>query len=505
MRAEETTHTSCPALDPTPGEEVRSAAEYLETRVRKEQERGVSMAYGLVAEGRLVRVGGSAGRVYRVASMTKSFTAALVLGLRDGLVPAREALDLDRSLHSYLRDAIPAMEREGLRRITVRDALTMASGLPTDDPWADRLENISREELAALLDRELVTNAETGTTYEYSNLGYALLGALTEEVTGRAFCELVHQEILARFGLSESGLDYRALPADRLMPGFRRGLDGTRVPEPWQAPGAFSPIGGLLSTVADIARWMTVLMSALPVAEGGWPRVLRDMQQAQRFYRLEQPPGAVAVESYGYGLHHRHEPLIGDILYHSGGYPGFGSHMRWHPASWSGVIVMGNTTYFDAAAPAREALGRITAAWSSASPAGSPDTRPAAPKAARPLHPRPVPAEVRERMHQLETLIRNWSDMIADAIFSANMDLDMSRSERRELHARARALTGEAADTPFEVEFLSASQARWTVTGPDGVRTVTAKTDPFGLICAVDVEATAAVTEPTWHGIPPEA
>lgn len=480
--------------DPAPGrgeqlgEAVRLAAKYLDARVREERERGVTMAYGLVAGGGLSCAGGGSGHIYRVASMTKSFTAALVLGLRDGLVRSLEPLDLDRTLRSYLQPVIPAMARRDLRAITVRDALTMATGLPTDDPWADRLESLGRQEFAVLLDRDLVTNAGAGTAYEYSNLAYALLGALAEKVTGRTFRDLVHQEVLARFGLSESGLDYRALPADRLMPGFRRGLDGMRVPEPWQPPGAFSPIGGLLSTVADIARWMTVLMSALPAAEEGWARIFRDMQQAQRFYRLEQRPEAVAVESYGYGLHHRHEPVLGDILYHSGGYPGFGSHMRWHPASGTGVIVMGNTTYFDAAAPAREALGRITAAWSATNPAASPGTTPVAPKAARPLHPHPVPAEVRERMHQLETLIRSWSDAGADAIFSANMDLDMSRAERRELHARSRQRTGEAADAPFEVEFLSASQARWTVTGPAGTRTVTAKTDPFGLICAVEVE-----------------
>lgn len=297
------------------------------------------VAWGLVLDGRLVD-GENLDRAFRIASMTKSFTAAAVLGIRYGAIPSRRRLDLDDALSEYVPDAAPLFDE-----ITVRDALTMAGGLPTDDPWADRLEAMTGAEFDALIARSPLQRFVAGTGYEYSNLGYAVLGRVIEEVTGRPYTAVVAEEILVPLGLDSTGFDVADLDPERVVPGFRRTADGGLEELAPTRPGAFSAIGGLWSTVPDIAAWIARLLDARP---DRWARALRDVQQPQRFIGIDASAGGPSANSYGYGLHSSTDPVFGEFLHHSGGYPGFGSHMRWHPATRSGIIVFGNVTYFPA-------------------------------------------------------------------------------------------------------------------------------------------------------------
>ena len=297
------------------------------------------VAWGLVLDGRLVD-GENLDRAFRIASMTKCFTAAAVLGIRYGAIPSRRRLDLDDALAEYVRDAARPFDE-----ITVRDALTMAGGLPTDDPWADRLEAMTGAELDALIARSPLQRFVAGTGYEYSNLGYALLGRVVEEATGRPYTAVVAEEILVPLGLVSTGFDVADLDPERVVPGFRRTADDGLEELAPTRPGAFSAIGGLWSTVPDIAAWIARLLDARP---DRWARALRDVQQPQRFIGIDASAGGPSANSYGYGLHSSTDPVFGEFLHHSGGYPGFGSHMRWHPATRSGVIVFGNVTYFPA-------------------------------------------------------------------------------------------------------------------------------------------------------------
>ena len=151
----------------------------------------------------------------------------------------------------------------------------------------------------------------------------------------------------------------------RLATGYRVTADGTHVPEPLVAPGAYSAMGGLLSTVEDLARWVGGMTAAWrddapPHPVDRWS--LREMQEIARFVATETTTGTgagtVAV-GYGYGLQSMHHDVLGRIVAHSGGYPGFGSHMRWHPASGWGVVALGNATYAPMHVPVAEVLARI--------------------------------------------------------------------------------------------------------------------------------------------------
>jgi len=139
------------------------------------QRRGgqLGVAYGIVADGRLVHSGGwgerwlggptpDAGTVFRIASMTKSFTAAAVLALRDD-----GRLALDDPAEEFVPElrglALPSPDSP---RVSLRHLLTMTAGFPTDDPWGDRQQGLALAEFSAFLARGLSFAWAPGTRFE---------------------------------------------------------------------------------------------------------------------------------------------------------------------------------------------------------------------------------------------------------------------------------------------------------------------------------------------------
>src|SRR5699024_2050807 len=118
--------------------------------------------------------------ISRIASMTRPFPAAAVLALRD-----EGALRLDGPVPSHAPGSANAFAGgDDAPAVTIRDLLTMSSGLVTDNPWGDRQESMTREQFAATLRGGLGQVHEVGTGFEYSNTGYALLGRVIDEVAG---------------------------------------------------------------------------------------------------------------------------------------------------------------------------------------------------------------------------------------------------------------------------------------------------------------------------------
>jgi CubicO group peptidase (beta-lactamase class C family) len=166
---------------------------------RAVRERLPSLAWGLVDDG--VVVGGDGvDSAYRIASMTKSFTAAIVLMLRDegrlrlDDVVVEHAPELS-ALHCPMPDAPP---------ITVRHLLSMSAGLANDDAWADRHLDITDAELDTLVGSGVAFAALPGTTFEYSNLGYAVLGRVVRNVAGESLQELVTDRLLRPIGMEST-------------------------------------------------------------------------------------------------------------------------------------------------------------------------------------------------------------------------------------------------------------------------------------------------------------
>src|SRR5690606_40885487 len=118
-------------------------------------------------------------------------------------------------------------------------------------------------------------------------------------------------------------------------------------------PGVFSPIGGVISTVNDIGTWMDAHLDALERMDtyelASRSRILTDNQQPRRTMEIQRSDHHAESLSYGYGLETRLDTRFGRVVCHSGGYPGYGSHMRWVPGLGGGIVALGKATYHPAA------------------------------------------------------------------------------------------------------------------------------------------------------------
>ena len=129
-------------------------------------------------------------------------------------------------------------------------------------------------------------------------------------------------------------------------------------------------------------------------------------------------------EYYGFGLFVDEDPSLGRVVSHSGGYPGFGSNMRWHPATGIGVIALGNGTY----APMSPLTGLVLDALVPSSSAYQVALAPAATAADKAGAPWPQTLAAQEKVNRL---LADWDDAAADALFTENVALDGPYNERR--------------------------------------------------------------------------
>ena len=159
---------------------------------------------------------------------------------------------------------------------------------------------------------------------------------------------------------------------------------------------------------------------------------------------------------YGLGLRIEQDARHGTVVSHSGGYPGFGAHMRWHVATGLGVLALENGRYSGAAHGVAQALSTVLDA------VAVPDEPPA------------VWPETLAARDQVEVLLRGWDDGVADTLFAENVAMDESLERRREAIAGLAALAGITARTPV-ADLLhagpasaSAAHLAWSSTGSTG-------------------------------------
>ncbi|MGH3427678.1 MAG: serine hydrolase domain-containing protein, partial [Mycobacteriales bacterium] len=215
------------------------------------------ISYGVVSRSGLVRAGGhgvmyghgprpGAATVFRIASMTKSFTAAAIM-----ILVERGALNLTDPVSRYVPEfgkvQLPTSDSP---QVTIAMLLSMSGGLPTDDAWADRQESMSRDAFGRLLTDGIRFVSTPGTAYEYSNLGFTALGCVIEAASGLGYRDFVDQHLIRPLGMTSTGFDTSAAAADRIATGHTR-LDDRWQAVPFSSPGVFSPMAGLFSTVED--------------------------------------------------------------------------------------------------------------------------------------------------------------------------------------------------------------------------------------------------------------
>jgi CubicO group peptidase (beta-lactamase class C family) len=415
------------------------------------------ISYGLVLAGELVHSGnvGDAAdardisdrdisAAFRIASMTKSFTAATVLCLRDeGLL----------SLDAPIADLLPPARSIGLPPsappLRIAHLLTMTGGFPTDDPWGDRQESLPLPDFDALVAAGLTFCRPPGLEFEYANIGYALLGRVIAQVTGSDYRDVVRERLLDPLGMTASTFDVLAT-SHRIVgrhPTAQGLIDQAEGPS-----GAFSPMGGLWSTVGDVAGWVAFLESAWADAPDTGVLSRWSRREMQRPHVVAGREADGSIDSYGLGLRISDHAELGRFIHHSGGYPGFGSHMRWHPDTRWGVVALANRTY----APMRDACASALAEIVAEEAADAARVR-----AVDRLWP-----QTEQAMVLAEALLADWDDAALDAMAAVNLDLDQGRDERRSAWQSLAA--GGVVRDGVSVISRSPAHARWIVATDGG-------------------------------------
>ncbi len=260
---------------------------------------------------------------FAVGSITKTFTAALIMNLRDA-----GALSLGDTVGTHLPEA------GGHSGLTIRDLLAHASGLqrePFGDMW-DGLEIPGIDQvIAELASAEQVLAPRL--RWHYSNLAYAVLGQIGARLHGAPWEDAIATRLLDPLGMTRTGLR----PAPPAALGYYADPFADRVhPEPWPDMAAFSAAGGLWSTVGDLARWCTFLcdghdgvLSAATLEEMTRPEIMADLESWTLAWGL------------GLQLFRRGERILTG---HGGAMPGFLAGIAVSRRDRTGAIVLTNTS-----------------------------------------------------------------------------------------------------------------------------------------------------------------
>lgn len=408
-----------------------------------------SGGYGDRGDGRVPTI----DTAFRIASCSKSFTAAALM-----IMVERGLVELDDPVVAHL-DLGPLIGPDGAEvpAPTLRQLVAMAGGLPSDDPWADRQESLSAARFRDLVTAGVRFSRAPGSGYEYSNLGFALVGAVIEQVSGRSFVDVVTTELIEPLGLTGIGYDDRVGGADGVATGYAR-FDDSWEQQPVTGPGAFSPIGGVFATASALTRWIGWLSAAGSDHEVGGDAAVQPLSRESRLLlqtaHTPLPRSASDTHAYGMGLRVDENSRHGTIVAHSGGYPGFGSHMRWHLASGVGVLAFENGRYSGPHEPVSSALQLIL------DETVIPTTEPT-------LWPETAAAR-----DGVERLVRTWDQNLAEHVFADNVDLDEPLGRRA---ARIATLAGEVDPGPEPLPLIDSAPVSetpahlaWTIPGRRG-------------------------------------
>ena len=260
---------------------------------------------------------------FRIASLTKQFTAACILLLQE-----RGKLSVHDPVSKYVSD-LP----EAWQAITIHQLLTHTSGIP-NYPGMARIENelnrtgaTPRQILEVAASRPL--DFRPGSRLQYTNTGYVLLGMVIEKVSGGSYGAFLQKEIFAPLEMTSSGYDMAAKVLSQRASGYTihdghiSNSDFIDMSIPFAA-------GGIYSTVEDMYRWNEALANG---------KLLSPPSVDQMF--------AVYPETLLEGMHYGYGVVIAErfgrkLYYHGGGVKGFESVIQRYPMDRLCIVVLEN-------------------------------------------------------------------------------------------------------------------------------------------------------------------
>ena len=386
------------------------------------------IAYGIVVDNELVlasatglidlenKIPATTKSSFRIASMTKSFTAMAIMKLRDeGKLSLSDPVSKyipEMSTLEYLTGDAPIIDIENL--------LTMTTGFPEDNPWGDRQLNDSDQMLIDLISEGVSFSNPPSYEFEYSNTGYALLGNIISHVSGIPFQEYIQVNILQPLGMTQTYWEYDNVPEGQLVIGYRWEDEQWKL-EPMLHDGAYGAMGGLITSIEDFSKYVSFHLAAWPPRSGEdigpvKRSTLREMHTPQ-FTKLytnstdfNGDPCAI-ISGYGYGLGISKYCNNLKWVSHGGALPGFGSNYVFFPEYGVGIMAFCNLTY-TSPYPVKD-IGKLLFETID-------------------LQPRQLPVSdiLIERKEQIAQLIQSWDTELEAKILAENFYLDKSRKHR---------------------------------------------------------------------------
>jgi CubicO group peptidase (beta-lactamase class C family) len=442
----ETSYKPAVFADPGRMEKIKKALPAIDSIYKKlaADNHFPGLAFGIVVDGKLVHTGNygytdiekkipvTSSSLFRIASMSKSFTAMAILKLRDeGKLnlddPASRFIPELKKLKYPTADSPP---------ITVRHLLTHGAGFPEDNPWGDRQLADTDKELMEFLNKQVSFSNPPGIAYEYSNLGFALLGKIVTNVSGKRYQDYIRENIWKPLGMNASEWEYGNVAPGKLAHGYRW------LNEKWNEEellhdtpdGSWGAMGSMISSVDEFANYMAFHLSAWPpnnAKEVGPVKrsSVREMHHPWRFngfnanYKYPDGRTCAIASAYSYGLGWTRDCVGRVFIAHSGGLPGFGSQWRIMPDYGIGVVAFANRTYAGVGGANLQVLDTIIKI------AG--------------LQPAQLPAStiLEKRKNELVGLLPGWDNAEQSGIFAENFfpdyPIDSLKKQAKELFAKA--------------------------------------------------------------------
>ncbi len=270
--------------------------------------------------------------VFELASISKSFTALGVLLLND-----KGLIDLDTPVQQYLPEFKLPDPQASL--ITVRQLLDQSSGLPGSfaEPLLYYQGSDAMEKMLTAIDH-VHLDREPGSSFEYANMNYTILGALIEKVTGMSFEDYMQQNVFTPLDLGHTTL-YPDVAASLGQADGHQPMFGHIVTRSMPYYRSMSPAGWVMSSARDMAQWLLVQLNS-GHADKGQVFPANDIKEMQtpaiQFNQNEEEM------SYGMGLFLRNEQGV-PIIWHGGDTPSFLTDMLIIPGHDFGVVVLTNS------------------------------------------------------------------------------------------------------------------------------------------------------------------
>lgn len=447
------------------------------------------LVFGVIIDGELAyakgfgvadletRAPATADTIYRIGSITKTFTSLALAKLRD-----EGKLSLDDPAARFVPElaAIRYPSRDS-PPFTLRHILTHTAGLPpvASFSYTQGDHDVTRAELLSGLDR-ITLAAAPGTREVYSNFGMALLGLVIERVTGLAYRDYVSRELFAPLGMSASYWTEADVPRGRLATAYAPGPRGPQKVKHWRL-GASEAAGGIYTSLRDLARYAAFQLAAYPPRsepESGPVRrsTVRESHAVQHHSGLtvtsRGPEASVSATATGLGLAWWNDETceLEQLVWHPGGTEGYTAALLLLPQRGVGLVLLINSFEAKDRAITDRALAIL---------------RESGGLSRRTL---PVSPALAQAMARVAALYTNYSDRAYAELFSKTLSAAVPGAQVVELTRRLTRLHGACKD-PLPVEVLSASSARFRLPCERGALQYELTIDAAGKLLAASVES----------------